>query len=140
MQHYIEPKRLFTPLEAEQALPLVRQIVNDLLDVSLDIDFMKTVLGPDAKDHPQILDRIATMQELFTELESLGCFFKDWEFKIGMVDFPAIIDGKLVFLCWRADENTIRYYHDLEDGFCGRKPIPEKYLKLTTPDTNVKNS
>ncbi|MCB0262893.1 MAG: DUF2203 domain-containing protein [Calditrichia bacterium] len=134
-----EPKRLFTPAEARQTLPLVRQIVADLLNISLDIDFMKTVLGADAKDHPQILDRIATMQELFTELESIGCFFKDWSFKIGLVDFPAIIDDKLVFLCWRSDESDLEFYHEIDAGFAGRKPIPQKYFDLPLDVQKINN-
>ena len=62
------------------------------------------------------------------ELEEIGCFYKDWNFTIGLVDFPAIIDGKEVLLCWRSDEDDILYYHGFEDGYAGRKEIPDKYL------------
>ncbi|MCI0613876.1 DUF2203 domain-containing protein [bacterium] len=39
------------------------------------------------------------------------------------MDFPAIIDGESVLLCWRYGEKSIDYYHNLSDGFAGRKPI-----------------
>lgn len=68
------------------------------------------------------------MQALFDELEELGCFYRDWNFEKGLVDFPAIIDGQEVLLCWRSDEPELLYYHDYAAGFAGRKPIPREYL------------
>ena len=77
----------------------------------------------------QIIKKLADEIDGFmSELEEIGCFFKDWNFSIGMVDFPALIDGKEVFLCWKSDEEDIRFYHETEAGFAGRKPIPENYF------------
>jgi hypothetical protein len=45
---------------------------------------------------------------------------------MGLVDFPAMIDGEEVLLCWRSDEPEVLYYHGLEDGFAGRKKISSK--------------
>ncbi|MCD1259327.1 DUF2203 domain-containing protein [Paenibacillus athensensis] len=42
---------------------------------------------------------------------------------IGLVDFPALLDGQEVLLCWRQGEDRIRYYHNRHDGFAGRKPL-----------------
>ena len=74
-----------------------------------------------------------TLQEeieaLMKELEDLGCFYKDWNFEIGLVDFPALIQGEEVFLCWRSDEKNIRWYHPVEEGYAGRKLIPENLLE-----------
>lgn len=44
---------------------------------------------------------------------------------MGLVDFPALIDGEEVLLCWRQGEESIRYYHSRHEGFAGRKPISE---------------
>ncbi len=55
------------------------------------------------------------------ELESKGCELKGVE--MGLVDFPAIRDGKEVYLCWKVPEKEIRYWHDLYTGYAGRKPI-----------------
>ncbi|HET6266223.1 MAG TPA: DUF2203 family protein [Acidobacteriota bacterium] len=42
---------------------------------------------------------------------------------IGLVDFPAMLDGEEILLCWKYGEKTIRYYHGLTEGFAGRKPL-----------------
>lgn len=41
----------------------------------------------------------------------------------GLVDFPALRDGREVYLCWVEGEDEIRYWHDLEAGFGGREPL-----------------
>ena len=56
----------------------------------------------------------------------MGCFFKDWNFSIGLVDFPTVIDGETVFLCWRSDEGQLGWYHRIEEGYQGRRPLPER--------------
>lgn len=62
------------------------------------------------------------------EFKEIGCFYKDWNFAVGLVDFPAIIDGEEVYLCWKSDEEKILYYHGISDGFRGRKLIHEYYF------------
>ena len=41
----------------------------------------------------------------------------------GLVDFPMMMDGRLVYLCWRVGEPEILYWHELEAGFAGRQPL-----------------
>jgi hypothetical protein len=41
----------------------------------------------------------------------------------GLVDFPAIMGGKEVFLCWESDEDDIEFWHDLETGYGGREKL-----------------
>jgi hypothetical protein len=41
----------------------------------------------------------------------------------GLIDFPAIINGKEVFLCWEQDEEDIEFWHDLESGYAGRERL-----------------
>ena len=53
--------------------------------------------------------------------QDLGCDLKDLDH--GLVDFPSIRDGKLVYLCWRRGEDQVRYWHDLDAGFAGRQPL-----------------
>jgi len=43
----------------------------------------------------------------------------------GLIDFPALHHGETVLLCWRLGEDEIRYWHRLEDGFAGRRPVEE---------------
>jgi hypothetical protein len=55
------------------------------------------------------------------ELQALGVLVKDLD--RGLVDFPALRDGEEVLLCWQVGEGEVAYWHGLEEGFAGRKPI-----------------
>jgi len=121
-------KKYFTVQDAVRTLPLVKRIVKDILDTSHQIRSLTTVLEEESKDHPQIEALLDELKSYIAELEEMGCFYKDWNFSIGLVDFPAMIDGKEVFLCWRSDEPEIRYYHEIEAGYAGRELIPENYF------------
>lgn len=54
-------------------------------------------------------------------LQDLGCELKDLD--QGLVDFPSYRDGKLVYLCWKRDEDHIRFWHASDSGFAGRQPL-----------------
>jgi hypothetical protein len=54
-------------------------------------------------------------------IHATGCVVKDIE--VGLLDFPSRINGQEVFLCWRLGEDRIRFYHGMDEGFAGRKPI-----------------
>ena len=43
----------------------------------------------------------------------------------GLIDFPALHHGETVLLCWKLGEDAIRYWHRIEDGFAGRRPVEE---------------
>jgi hypothetical protein len=58
------------------------------------------------------------------EIEELGGVFKDLE--LGLVDFPATIAGKRVYLCWQYGEKVVGFWHGLEDGFTSRRPLRRK--------------
>lgn len=120
--------KIFTPREANQRLPLVKRIVEDVLSVGDKIRTLSLEIGSGAEGDPRIIRLMDQLEELFGELESLGCFYKDWNFTMGLVDFPAVINGQEVYLCWRSDEKTLQYYHDAESGYAGRKPIPRELL------------
>lgn len=120
--------KYFTPSEARKTLPLVRKIVKDILDTSREMRLIADEIGEEAEKDPRIQKMADDVEDFMAELEDIGCFFKDWNFQIGLVDFPAIIDGKEVFLCWRSDEDNIMYYHEMETGFAGRKNIPPEEL------------
>lgn len=115
----------FTPEEAMKTLPLVRRVVKDILDTCHQIRTLSAMLEEEKESHPQIEALMDELKSYFVELEEMGCFYKDWNFSIGLVDFPAIVDGEEVFLCWRSDEPTIKYYHEIETGYTGRKEIPK---------------
>ena len=120
-------KKYFTVPEANRRLPLIKGIVSDIIAKGKRA---RIILASSQGDEPPL--EISILQEeieaLMLELEGLGCYYKDWNFEIGLVDFPARLNDQEVLLCWRSDEPIVRWYHGIEDGYPGRKLIPENLL------------
>ena len=129
-------KKYFTPQEANKRLPLVKQIVGDILAKARQLK--AAMAGANASSQKGAYEKTLTqMNGLIDELESLGCFYKDWNFEKGLVDFPAIIDGQEVLLCWHSDEPDVRWYHGIEEGFSGRRQIPDELLHEPSKTVNA---
>lgn len=47
------------------------------------------------------------------------------EIETGLIDFPALVNGRQVWLCWRLEEGSIAWWHELGDGFGGRSPLTD---------------
>ena len=121
-------EKIFTPSEANCTLPLVKRIVEDILEVGNALRAIGREANPTPKQVAAYQRGADELKALFAELESLGCSYKDWNFEIGLVDFPARIDGRNVLLCWRSDEPAVRYYHGYQDGYAGRRELPDPFL------------
>ena len=68
------------------------------------------------------------VSEAFLQLRAALAQFQEAEVVLrdlerGLVDFPALRDGREVYLCWVEGEDEIGYWHDLEAGFAGREPL-----------------
>jgi hypothetical protein len=75
-------------------------------------------------------ERDKAMQEAkdtLAEIDSIGVQVKDLE--EGLLDFPSVMDGKPVLLCWKLGEPTIAHWHTEEEGFAGRKPLDPRLGK-----------
>jgi hypothetical protein len=75
-------------------------------------------------------ERDKAMQEIkdaLAEMRAIGVQAKDLD--IGLLDFPCVVEGEIVLLCWRLGEEKIEFWHGLEEGFKGRKPIDERILR-----------
>ena len=120
-------KKYFTPQEANKRLPLVKKIVGEILSKGQKL---KALLDANTKSDVPVQANLLKeeIEALIMELEELGCFYKDWNFEMGLVDFPALIEGEAVFLCWRSDENTLGWYHPVQEGYGGRRAIPAHLL------------
>jgi hypothetical protein len=66
-------------------------------------------------------------KDTLAEIEEIGVQVKDLE--RGLLDFPCVLDGKTVLLCWSLGEEEIGYWHSPEDGFDGRKPLDARFGK-----------
>ena len=120
--------KLFTPKEATQTLPLVKKIVQDILAASEMMRALSSKMRSGAEKDPEVVRGMEQLELLFEELENLGCSYKDWNFTIGLVDFPARLGEMEVFLCWKSDEPEIQFYHAIDSGYAERKKIPKEYL------------
>jgi hypothetical protein len=69
----------------------------------------------------ELVERVETYQSSWREIEALGAVLKDA--RAGLVDFYGHVDGKAVWLCWKFGEEAVGHYHDLSEGFAGRRPI-----------------
>jgi hypothetical protein len=121
--------KYFAPGEAVKTLPLVKKIVSDILSDASQIRSISSALASNIENNPEIIRLTENIKGYLEELEEVGCYFKDWNFQLGLVDFPSIIDGKEVLLCWRSDEESIQFYHGMDEGYVGRKLIPVEYFK-----------
>jgi hypothetical protein len=61
------------------------------------------------------------LREDVTDLATRDILLRDPEG--GLVDFPAEREGRIVFLCWRADEERLAFWHEQDSGFLGRQPL-----------------
>lgn len=140
-----EPK-IFTLEQARAMLPLVSAITRDLSSLSRDVierrerlSFLLTGRSHDASDPyrqeliqiEEELERDAgRLREYVEELERLGVEPKNGP--EGLVDFRCLMDGRVVYLCWKLGEPTIQYWHELDAGFAGRQLLPaDKHLRPT---------
>ena len=62
------------------------------------------------------------VRRLLGELQGLGIVVRDID--RGLIDFPAVLDGREVYLCWDFDDDEVGHWHDLEAGYGGRQPLP----------------
>jgi hypothetical protein len=131
--------RHFTPEEANEALDAVRPLVERLVERRRDLlqreeelrGLRGKVAGNGGGIEPSLLagaaeavsQAAAEVTDTIAEIEAAGAVVKDLD--RGLVDFPARHpDGETVFLCWHLGEDEIRFWHGLEEGFAGRKPLP----------------
>ena len=121
-------EKFFTPKEANQLLPNVKKIVDEILVKANEARAIMTTPDPLNKRQGQLIELDSRIKTLMGQLEDLGCYYKDWNFEIGLVDFPAIIHGQEALLCWRSDEEQVTWFHGYEDGYGGRRPITKELI------------
>ena len=61
------------------------------------------------------------VRRILETVERAGIVLRDID--RGLVDFPALMDGREVYLCWELGEDEVGYWHDLEGGYGGREPL-----------------
>jgi hypothetical protein len=135
--------RFFTLLEAEALLPQIQKYLQKLssakqqheeADAQITGIHQRIALaGGSIPPHAQLLElkqqKEAAARHLKETVEAIhdtGCQLKDLE--MGLIDFPTLYRGQEVYLCWKSGERDIGYWHHVEDGYRGRRPIDSEFL------------
>ena len=126
--------RTFTVEQANRMLPLVRRIVRDIVDSHQTwqraVQSYETAATWTRADSPstqlKVLEgdvrRLAMeIEGYLVELRELGVDFKGFE--QGLVDFPGEREGRVVCLCWKLDEDEVKFWHEASDGYAGRQAL-----------------
>ncbi len=124
------PRRLFTVAEANRALVLVRRIVSDILTEYARLSDLQEMMEAAQESgkydrarstRDKLIQTVDCIQDYVEELDDVGVDLKDWT--LGVVDFPCVVDGREVALCWQAGEAEIEFFHDVDSQCRHRKPI-----------------
>ena len=119
----------YTREEARSLLPQIRAWLDGLALLRRRFELLDKELsslresgielgGPKVVQWVKIL---AEMKQVLNEFHQREIQVKDLD--RGLVDFPAIIGGKEVLLCWEKDEDDVEFWHDIDSGYAGREPI-----------------
>lgn len=136
--------RHFTVSEAERVLPAVEDSIREAIRLKAEYEdsrnrlnaYLKRVaqLGGVVVDRDAVVsaktrleESAASLQAALEAIHQYGCEVKDLD--IGLLDFRSYYRGEEVYLCWKLGERGISWWHGLEEGFRGRRPIDEEFLK-----------
>ena len=127
--------RVFTLSEARGLMPRLRKLLTRvlrereaLLDMRVEIDLAREKAeagGGGSPMGPAYLAHLIAFSEAIQEIEYMGVHVKD--LRTGLVDFPYDRDGRIVYLCWRPDEDEISWWHETDAGFAGRQPLTDEF-------------
>lgn len=129
-----EAVRVFTLSEARNLIPRLRKLLagvrrerEALLDMRIEIDRAreKASDGGGSVYGPVYLTHMIGFSEAIQEVQLLGVHIKD--FRNGLVDFPYEYEGRIVYLCWKPDEDEIGWWHEIDSGFAGRQPLTDEF-------------
>ena len=127
-------RRLFTAEEANALLPELVPILTDLRAKKGELDEARRALArltPAMRANGHAIEAVALERRIrglaaaltagIRRITGQGVEIKDLD--RGLIDFPSPREGRVVFLCWRLGEDRIAYWHEVDAGFAGRRPL-----------------
>jgi hypothetical protein len=137
-------QKTFTLDEAHSLLPVLSSLLKRSMDgkgviedVEKELQDLKhriLLSGGLLVDVPAVARRRAERDKAFqnikdtlAEIDAIGVQVKDLD--IGLLDFPCVMGDEIILLCWKYGEEKIEFWHGMEEGFQGRKPIDERILR-----------
>ncbi len=130
--------KIFTLQEAQHLIPTVKEWLEQAIESKRQVETIDdelrgvseriNMMGGSEINPAAILKQRRTkdaalraLRDVIGQIEASGCLVKDLD--TGLVDFPALLGNEEVYLCWKLGEDSIDYWHRIEEGFLGRKPI-----------------
>lgn len=143
--------KTFTLDEAQALLPVLESLLGRAIEAkeaATDLEEQQTELlrrilltGGMLVDKSAVKKRKITLAALIQrakdsleEINAIGVQVKDID--IGLLDFPCVVQGETVLLCWKRGEPRIGFWHRIEDGFAGRQPIDERFGPIPPEQMN----
>jgi hypothetical protein len=141
--------KTFTLDEAQTLLPILKSLLKRCMDgkqvVELaekdfqDLSHRIMLSGGLMVNIPAMARRRAELdkamqdtKDAMAEIDAIGVQVKDLD--IGLLDFPCVLEDQIVLLCWKYGEDKIEFWHSMEEGFRGRKPINERISRGKKPN------
>lgn len=122
-------ERHFTREEASALLPRIKEMLRELrsskdqlTDTEAHEALSEAAPGNGGGEEGKRMGvAFLEVRRLLGAIEESGIVLRDID--RGLVDFPAVIDGREVYLCWELGEDDVAYWHDLDSGYRGREPL-----------------
>jgi hypothetical protein len=122
-------ERHFTREEANALLPQLttmlaqlREAKDELTDTDAHEALSEAAASNGGGDEgKQVGVAFLEVRRLLDTIEQAGIVLRDID--RGLIDFPAVLEGREVYLCWELGEDEVAFWHDLETGFGGREPL-----------------
>jgi len=122
--------KYYTPAEANNLLDVVRPMVGQLVEISARIHahqpeiwavVQKSAGNGGNPELSKLLPDFDKLDALLHRLQDMDIQVKD--LTTGLIDFPALRDGRIIYLCWKYNEGQVQFWHEIEAGFSGRQSI-----------------
>jgi hypothetical protein len=144
--------KYFNRSEAQELLPVITRELEQVRRRKQTIDQLEQelaqaaarimMLGGSIPNHEELTKKraeglrlAAQLKQAIERIQAIGCVVKDLD--EGLVDFPTLRDGQEVYLCWKLGEEHIAYWHGLEEGFAGRKPLDQSTQEDESPPDRI---
>ena len=137
-------QRTFTLQEAQVLLPVLKSLLQQAISgkkliEKIDEEFQELSqriflsggllvnIGQAARRRAERDKTVQSIKDVLAEIDSTGVQVKDLD--MGLLDFPCVVEGRTILLCWKIGEEKITHWHGLEEGYAGRKPIDDTIRK-----------
>ena len=138
-------QRTFTLQEAQVLLPVLKSLLKQAIDgkkiiETIDAEFQELAqriflsggllveIGKVAARRSEREKTVQRIKDVVAEIDATGVQVKDLD--MGLLDFPCVVDGRTILLCWKLGEDKITHWHGTDEGYAGRKLIDESITKV----------